>query len=136
MVRLKQPSLELLEKKLCLLCWPWLPVKFPLASNSNVSLGVTVFETTLNDSSPSSPRAACLLRNCCRMVVVCACVPSGLTTNEKSRSSGHSKRCTEKDARGSSSPPRVLVSEEIFVRCLIFCTNVVLVMLKSWRLEN
>ena len=53
--RLKQPLTESLEKKSCELCWPVLPVMLKFASNSSVSLGVTVSEMTLKESRPSSP---------------------------------------------------------------------------------
>ncbi len=48
--RLKQPLTESSEKKSCALCWPVLPVMLKFASNSSVSLGVTVLETTLKES--------------------------------------------------------------------------------------
>src|SRR5581483_8093640 len=130
--RLKQPLTESWEKKSCVLCWPLLPVMLKLASNSNVSLGVTVLETTLNESRPW-PCCAATLRNCCRTVVVCdPPEPSAFTWKVKSRFRGHSKRC---DA-DPPSRPLVLVSEDIEVRCLMFWSKSVLVMLKSCRLEK
>src|SRR5215472_2192803 len=137
MVRLKQPPAESLEKNCCVLCWPVLPVMLKLASNSSVSLGEAVLETTLKVSSPSFPRPARRFTNCCLMVVVCAPVPSGFTMNEKSRSRGQSKRCRDAATLESSSPSwRVTVSEEMLVRCVMFCTKTVLVMLKFWLLEK
>src|SRR5882672_1673409 len=91
--RLKQPLEESLEKNSCALCWPLLPVMLKLESNSSVSLGVTVLETTLKESWPSSPCCTAALWNCCRIVVVCWPEPSGFTEKVNLRSSGHSKRC-------------------------------------------
>src|SRR6478752_7680314 len=91
--RLKQPLTESLEKKSCALCWPVPPVMLKFASNSSVSLGVTVLDTTLNDAGPLSPCRTVALWNCCRIVVVCWPEPSGLMEKVKPRSSGHSKRC-------------------------------------------
>src|SRR5262249_4241964 len=130
-LRLKQPFAESSEKKSCALCCPVLPVMLKLASNNSVSLGVAVLETTLKVSGPWLCCVAAL-KNCCRMVVVCDPVPSGFTAKVKSRFRGHSKRC---DA-DPPSRPLVLVSEEIRVRCLMFWSKSVLVMLKSCRLEK
>src|SRR5579859_424209 len=130
--RLKQPLTELLEKKSCVFCWPVLPVMLKLESKSNVSLGVTVLDTTLNESGPLSPWCTAALWNCWRIVVVCWPEPSGLMEKVKPRSSGHSKRCWLLPPPW----PSVCVSEEMVVRCLMFCTKAVLVMLNSCRLEN
>src|SRR6185437_9944027 len=136
MVRLKHPLVESREKNCWLLCWPVLPVMLKLASNSNVSLGVTVLETTLKTSLPSSPLPVWRLRNCCLIVVVCAPLPSGLMVKEKPRFSGHSKRCNKVRFESPRPFEWMLVSEEISVCCVIFCTNAVFVILKLWLLEK
>src|SRR5581483_1840267 len=57
----------------------------------------------------------------------------GFVMKEKFRSRGHRKRW--KDTLGSS-PSSVIVCDEILVRWVMFCTNAVFVMLKSWRFVN